>query len=75
MTGPVPYARQAQCKAPCLLGLHAGYVPLSLTIKPSYRLAGDYEYQTDTTSLMKMLRRHADFHEPVVQRFSRDLQG
>ena len=62
-------------KTPAFSVFTPGACPVSLTIKPSYGLAGDYEYQTDTASLMKMLRRRTDLHEPVLQRFSRDLQA
>jgi len=45
-----------------------GAIPLSLTIKPACGLPGDYQYLTDSSALMKMLRQ-TDLPAAVIQRF------
>ena len=45
-----------------------GAIPLSLTIKPSCGLPGDYEYATDSATLMRLLRQ-TDLPASVLQRF------
>ena len=51
----------------------AGTIPLSLTIRPSCGLPGDYEFPTDSRSLMQMLRQQTDLPSSVLQRFENDL--
>lgn len=46
-----------------------GALPLSLTIKPACGLPGDYQYHTDSTSLLRMLRKQTDLPATVLQRF------
>ena len=46
-----------------------GAIPLSLTIKPACGLPGDFEYQTDSATLMQLLRQQTDLPTAVLQRF------
>ena len=50
-----------------------GALPLSLTIKPSCGMPGDYEYATDSAQLMLMLREQTDLPTAVLQRFEVNL--
>jgi hypothetical protein len=50
-----------------------GAIPISLTIKPACGLPGDYEYPTDSTTLMQMLRKQTDLPSTVLQRFEGSL--
>lgn len=49
-------------------------IPLSITIKPSCGLPGDYEYPTDSTTLLRMLRQNTDLNAFVLERFDGDLR-
>lgn len=51
----------------------AGSIPLSLTIKPACGLPGDYQYPTDSASLLRLLRQQTDLPSTVLQRFAGDL--
>jgi len=51
----------------------SGTVPLSLTIRPACGLPGDYQYRTDSSTLMKMLRKHTDLSAYVIQNFEENL--
>ena len=46
-----------------------GAIPLSLTIRPSCGLPGDYEYLTNSAALLQMLRQQTDLPASVIQRF------
>ena len=48
-------------------------VPLSLTIRPACGLPGDYEYHTDSSSLLWMLHRQTDLPAAVIDRFERNM--
>jgi hypothetical protein len=50
-------------------------IPLSLTIRPACGLPGDYQYTTDSSALLQMLRRDTDLPASVLQRFERNLYG
>jgi hypothetical protein len=50
-----------------------GAIPLSLTIKPACGLPGDYEYLTDSSALLQLLRQRTDLPAAVIQRFSTKL--
>ena len=50
-----------------------GTIPLSLTIRPACGLPGDYEYPTDSASLLLMLRKQTDLPAYVLQAFEQDL--
>jgi hypothetical protein len=51
-----------------------GTIPLSLTIRPSCGLPGDYEYPTDSAALLLMLRKHTDLPASVLQVFQLSLR-
>jgi len=44
-------------------------IPLTLTIRPSCGIPGDYQYTTDSSSLVKMLRRETDLPAAVITNF------
>jgi hypothetical protein len=48
--------------------------PVSLTIKPSCGLPGDYEYSTNVPDLMQMLRKQTDLPSTVIKRFEGELR-
>jgi hypothetical protein len=50
-----------------------GTVPLSLTIRPACGLPGDYEYFTDSSSLLRMLNKQTDLPASVLTRFEKSL--
>ena len=52
-----------------------GTIPLSLTIRPSCGLPGDYQCPTDSAALLRLLRQKTDLSAPVLQRFERSLSG
>lgn len=52
-----------------------GPIQLSLTLRPSCGLPGDYEFPTDSTSLIRMLRSQTDLPGTVLQRFEDDLHA
>ncbi len=49
-------------------------VPLSLTIRPSCGLPGDFLYPTDSAKLLAMLREETDLPASVLDRFHGDLR-
>ena len=51
----------------------AGSLPVSLTLRPSRGVAGEYVYPTDSVSLMRMLRSATDLAMPILSRFEGDL--
>jgi hypothetical protein len=51
-----------------------GTIPISLTIRPACGLPGDYEYPTDSTALLRLLRRQTDLPDYVLQRFEASLR-
>jgi len=56
-------------------GPPTGPVQLSLTIRPACGLPGDYEYPTDSTSLIRLLRSQTDLPGTVLQRFEEELHS
>jgi hypothetical protein len=52
-----------------------GPIQISLTLRPSCGLPGDYEFPTDSTSLIRMLRAQTDLPGTVLQRFEDDLHS
>jgi hypothetical protein len=50
-----------------------GAIPVSLTIRPSCGLPGDYEYMTTSSSLMQLLRKNTELPASVIQRFEGNL--
>ena len=53
----------------------AGTISLSLTIRPACGLPGEYEYPTDSVSLLELLRQQTDLPFQVLQRFETKLQA
>ncbi len=51
-----------------------GTLPLSLTIRPSCGLPGDYEWSTDSVALLRLLRRQTDLPDSVLQRFEENIR-
>ena len=56
------------------LTLSAGSIPLSLTIRPSCGLPGDYLLPTDSSTLMRLLHSTTDLPSSVLRRFEGDLR-
>ena len=52
-----------------------GPIPVSLMIRPSCGLPGDYEYSTDSASLMFMLRRKTDLRADILKQFETACHG
>jgi hypothetical protein len=50
-----------------------GAISLSLTIKPACGLPGDYQYLTDSSALLQMLRKQTDLPATVLQRFESNM--
>jgi hypothetical protein len=50
-----------------------GAIPLSLTIQPACGLPGDYQYMTDSATLLQMVRQHTDLPNSVIKRFENDM--
>jgi hypothetical protein len=48
-------------------------VPLTLTIRPSCGLPGDYQYATDSSALLRMLRAETDLPASVIGNFEAKL--
>jgi hypothetical protein len=46
-----------------------GKISLSLTIRPACGLPGEYQFPTDSESLMRLLRRETDLPAPTLERF------
>ena len=46
---------------------------LSLTIRPACGLPGDFEYETNSAALLRMLRQQTDLPASVLQRFEGNL--
>lgn len=62
-------------KAPHVLsGSKFEMVPLSVTIRPANNFPGSYEYQTDSRSLLQMLRHKTDLSGLALSQFEQDLR-
>jgi hypothetical protein len=48
--------------------------PIVLTVRPSCRIPGDYSYNTDGRSLLKLLRQGTELRSSVIENFEKDLQ-
>jgi hypothetical protein len=46
---------------------------VSLTIRPACGLPGEYQFPTDSTSLMRMLHQQTDLPASVLQKFEASL--
>ena len=49
-------------------------VPLSVTIRPANNLPGSYEYQTDSRTLLQMLRSKTDISGLALSQLEQDLR-
>ena len=49
-------------------------LPLSVTIKPANKVPGSFQYQTDSKSLLKLLRQKTDLSGFALDMFSSELQ-
>ncbi len=54
---------------------NARAIPLSLTLRPSCGVPGEYSYPTDSSTLIRMLERGTDLPSAVLQRFRGDIFG
>lgn len=52
-----------------------GTISLSLMLKPACGLPGDYEYPTDSATLIRMLRAQTDLPGTVLQHFEDDIRA
>ena len=50
-----------------------GPLPLSLTIRPACGIPGDYQYHTDSSTVLWMLHRQTDLPAAVIERFERNM--
>ena len=50
-----------------------GSFQISLTIKPACGLPGEYQYPTDSASLLRLLHQQTDLPDSVLQRFKGSL--
>lgn len=48
-------------------------IPLSLTIRPSCGLPGDYQFATDSEALMRMLQKKTDLSRDTLKRFEGEM--
>ena len=48
-------------------------IPISMTIRPSCGLPGDYQYPTDSAALLRLLKLQTDLSASVLQRFEENL--
>jgi hypothetical protein len=53
----------------------AGTIPLSLTIRPACGLPGDYDCQTDSKTLLRLLRLKSDLPAYALERFEEGLRN
>jgi hypothetical protein len=50
-------------------------MPLSLTIRPACGLPGDYDCQTDSKALLRLLRLQTDLPAYALERFEEGLRN
>ncbi len=50
-----------------------GPFPVSLTIRPACGLPGEYQFPTDSASLLRLLHKQTDLPESVIERFEGNL--
>jgi hypothetical protein len=51
-----------------------GPIPVSLMIRPSCGLPGDYQYATNSSQLMYMLRKKTDLRADTLKQFEAELR-
>jgi hypothetical protein len=54
---------------------NTGAIPLLLTIRPACGLPGDYDWQTDSKALLRLLRLQTDLPEYKLERFEEGLHS
>jgi hypothetical protein len=52
-----------------------GTIPLSLTIRPACGLPGEYDCQTDSKALLRLLRLKTDLPAYALERFEEGLRS
>ena len=52
---------------------NAQKVPLSLTIRPACGVLGEYQFPTDSETLMQLLRQKTNLPAPALERFEDKL--
>jgi hypothetical protein len=52
-----------------------GSFQVSLTIRPACGLPGEYQFPTDSASLLRLLRQQTDLPSTVLQRFEGSLNA
>ena len=52
-----------------------GTIPLSLTIRPACGLPGDYDCQTDSKTLLRLLRLKSELPSYALERFEEGLRN
>jgi len=62
--------RPSNCPA-----LSKGAIPVSLTIRPSCGLPGDYDWQTDSKALLRLLRQQTDLPAYALEQFEEGLRN
>jgi hypothetical protein len=50
-----------------------GSFQVSLTIRPACGLPGEYQFPTDSASLVRLLHKQTDLPESVIERFEGNL--
>jgi hypothetical protein len=50
-----------------------GKIPLSLTIRPACGALGEYQFPTDSETLMQLLRQKTNLPAPALERFEDKL--
>jgi hypothetical protein len=48
-------------------------IPLSLTLRPSCGVPGDYQFATDSAALMRMLHKKTDLSFDTLKRFEGEM--
>ncbi len=48
-------------------------IPISMTIRPACGLSGDYQYPTDSATLLRLLKQQTDLPASVLQRFEDNI--
>ena len=52
-----------------------GKIPLSLTIRPACGVPGEYQFPTDSETLMLLLRQKTNLPAPALERFEGKLRA
>ena len=50
-------------------------IPVSLTIRPSCGLPGDYQYSTDMSELLHILRKQTDLPAYMIKQFEGEMRS